>query len=333
LAVPLFLPVYEPGNPYLTLAEMQEQFGVRAIMVNAFFLYRDPQVRRQVLERGIKDHLGFDGLVATDSGAFQAFRQRLFLKNKTIVQFQQDIGADIISPLDVVSSPKDNFSTAEGKLGRTMGRIEEALEIADDAVLMGVQQGGRFMELRRRAARQLVELGVDYIALGSLVPFFSQNHNLEFVGEVVGATRGLVPEGIPLHLYGAGDPLELPFYVALGCDVFDSSAFVHYAEKGSYMTPYGAWPSEVPYDEEFYQCPCPWCGKRGGGAVREDVGLLVRHNLWTALDAVDRTRALLREESLMEFLDEAARYHMMWFPASFLGRSWGLEPPLEEPPP
>jgi 7-cyano-7-deazaguanine tRNA-ribosyltransferase len=321
LSGPLFLPVYEPENPYLSLSEMQEAFGVRAIMVNAFFLYRRKELRRILLERGIKDHLGFHGLVMTDSGAFQAFRSRVYLRNSRIIRFQEDIGADIVSPFDVVTPPWDNLMTAESKLRVTLRRMEEGLALVKRAALAGVQQGGRFLELRRRAAEDLVKLGVSYVALGSLVPFFTRNHNLDFVGQVIAQARPIVPQRTPIHLYGAGDPVELPFYVALGCNVFDSSSFLHYAEKGSYMTPYGAVANGEPLDARAYVCPCAYC-REHGHRVRRDAGLLCRHNLWTVLATMDNVRRLLREGTLLPYLEHVMRVHARWFPSSLLAATW-----------
>lgn len=322
LTAPLFLPVFEPDNPYLSLDEMQEQFGVGGIMINAYFLYRRKELRRSLPERGVKDYLGFDGLVVTDSGAFQALRGRLYLTNKRIVQFQEDIGADVISPLDVVTPPWDNIETAEGKLGVTMRRVEEGLSLARRATLIGVQQGGRFLELRRRAARMLADLRARYVALGSLVPFFTRNHHMKFAGEVITQARAVLPEGVPIHLYGAGDPVELPFYVALGCGVFDSSSYLHYAESGSYMTPYGAVPASQALDEAAHACPCPYCGSHGSHEVRRDASLLCRHNLWTVLSTMDKVRSHLEKGTLPDYLDEVVRVHQEWFPSSMLGPSW-----------
>jgi len=323
LPSPLFLPVYEPGNPYLSLEEMQQAFGVRGIMVNAFFLYRRKELRRILPERGIKDHLGFHGLVMTDSGAFQAFRGRVYLNNSRIIRFQDDIGADIISPFDAVTPPWDNLTTAESKLRVTLKHMKEGLGLVKRAVLAGVQQGGRFLDLRRRAAEDLVKLGVPYVALGSLVPFFTRNHDLSFVAQVIAEARSIVPERTPIHLYGAGDPVELPFYVALGCNVFDSSSYLHYAEKGSYMTPYGAVASGEPLDPQVYACPCAYC-REHGDRVRRDAGLLCRHNLWTVLATVDNVRRLLREGALLPYLEEVAQAHARWFPSSQLPASWRL---------
>ncbi len=321
LRTPLFLPVYEPGATDLTAAELPERFGVRGIMVNAYFLYRRRELRRTLPEEGLKDYLGFDGLVATDSGAFQAFRGRLYLRNRDIVRFQEDIGADVVSPLDVVTPPGDNRKTAEGKLSTTMQRISEALGLVQRATLMGVQQGGRFPELRRRAASGLVEMGVRYLALGSLVPFFTRNHNLEFVGRVIRDARDCAPPEVPIHLYGAGDPVELPFYVALGCEVFDSSSFVHYAGEGAYMTPYGALPAGRSVDNDQFTCSCPWC-IRHGPEVRENLPLLCRHNLWSVMKAVERAGEAAREGRMEELLRDILETHSRWFPDSLLAETW-----------
>ncbi len=329
ISSPLFLPVFEPGNPYISLAEMEADFGVRAVMVNAYFLYRQRELRRTLPERGVKGHLGFDGLVATDSGAFQALRGPLYLSNKRIIQFQEEIGADIISPLDVVTPPSDGMGTAESKLGITLARVEEGLSLVRRSTLIGVQQGGRFLALRQRAAERLAELGCTYVALGSLVPFFTRNHHLGFAGQVISQARSILSESVLIHLYGAGDPLELPFYVALGCDVFDSSSFLHYAEKGAYMTPYGALRAQDrPSAGQAYDCPCPYCRGQGAHAMR-DAALLCRHNLWTVLATVERTRRLLKEDALIGYLDEVVRVHQEWFPESLLGPSWREEPARE----
>ena len=69
-----------------------------------------------------------------------------------------------------------------------------------------------------------MELDPKYVAIGSLVPFFNVNHDLSFVGAVLRDARQVMGPDIPMHVYGAGDPCELPFMVALGANVFDSSS-------------------------------------------------------------------------------------------------------------
>jgi 7-cyano-7-deazaguanine tRNA-ribosyltransferase len=204
-----------------------------------------------------------------------------------------------------------------------MKRIEEGLGLVERGTLIAVQQGGRFLDLRQRAAEGLAGLGVSYVALGSLVPFFTRNHDLRFVGEVIAGARRVLGPSIPLHLYGAGDPLELPFYIALGCDVFDSSSFVHYAENGSYMTPYGALPADRPVPSEW-ACSCRWCGEHGPMGVRSQTGLLCRHNLWVLLAAVRSAGENRQAGALEEYLAAVLETHESWFPDSMLPRSWAV---------
>ena len=76
--------------------------------------------------------------------------------------------------------------------------------------LAGVQQGGRFLDLRRQSVESLMEIGVEYLAIGSLVPFFNKRRNLKFVGDVLRDARRISGPEMPMHVYGAGDPVELP---------------------------------------------------------------------------------------------------------------------------
>ncbi len=321
-STPLFLPVFEPENPFITAQELTDNFGVSGVITNGFLLYKRREIRAALTgpDFDVKRFLGFNGLVVTDSGAFQALSGQLYLKNAKIVRFQEAIGADVISPLDLITPPRDNWKIANRKVNQTLQRVEEALRLVKRSIVIGVQQGGRFLDLRERSIRALVDMGVRYVALGSLVPFFGRNHHIRFAGRVIRQVRALTPPDVPIHLYGAGDPVELPFYVALGCDVFDSSAFVHFARDGWYMTPYGA--SRDPAQVRDYRCPCPYC-QQHGEAVWQDARQLARHNLWTVLDVVRRVGALRASGALDDYLNEVLGRHIHMFADSLLAVSWG----------
>lgn len=322
IPTPLFLPVFQNGNPFVTIPLLEQEFGVRGLITNGFFLYKDRQLKAEVLERGIRDFLGFSGLIMTDSGAFQQFSGPLYLSNKKIIAFQQEIGVDVVSPLDVITTPGDNRTTATKKLDATLKRIREGMGIVDRAVLAGVQQGGKFLELRGRALETLVEFGVQYIALGSLVPFFTKGHHVEFIGKVLKQARRIVPNHVPLHLYGAGDPLEIPFYVALGCDIFDSSSFIHYARGGWYMTPYGALSVKGRAAGDMpYTCPCPYCAEFGPQLWSDEIRLS-HHNLWTILTVLDEAIQRRAAGTLDAYLCHALETHQRWCPESRLRHSW-----------
>lgn len=318
---PLFLPVFERENPYITAQMLKEDFGVRGIITNGFLLYKERSLRETLTlpDRNIKQFYDFDGLVMTDSGAYQALGGRVYVKNRKIIRFQQDIGADVISPFDYITPPRDNWKIANRKLNDTLKNIAQGLEIAERAILAGVQQGGKYMDLRERSVRALVEMDMQYVALGSLVPFFGRNHHIRFAGRVIRQAREIVPPETPIHLYGAGDPVELPFYAALGCDVFDSSSFIHFARGGWYMTPFGA--AQERETVAAYDCSCPYCAKHGA-AVWTDEGLMVLHNLWTIMYVMQHITNLRESGRIEDYLAEVLDKHMRWFPKSQLGPSW-----------
>jgi 7-cyano-7-deazaguanine tRNA-ribosyltransferase len=156
------------------------------------------------------------------------------------------------------------------------------------------------------------------------VPFFNSNHDLEFVGKVLRDARQVAGPDLPIHVYGAGDPAELPFLVALGANVFDSASYAHFARGGWYMTPYGALSEAGPLLAGEYRCPCPTCARDGDvRAVFADPDALLQHNLWTILSTVSKIRGTVAAgESLSSYLRHVLDRHMAWFPNSSLSRSW-----------
>ena len=322
--LPLFLPVYQPKSAIVPIENWETHYGVEGCIVNAYFLYKNRETRAAFMAgEELHRYIGSNGLVMTDSGAFQGFTRQLFLENKKIVAFQEKIGADIVSPLDLVTPPGDNRTVAERKLKVTTKRIREAKALVSRAILAGVQQGGRFLDLRRLSAESLMEIGVEYVAIGSLVPFFNRNRDLSFVGKVLKEAREVISPDIPVHVYGAGDPVELPFMVALGADIFDSSSYGHYAVGGWYMTPFGALSDPGRLIAGEYSCDCHVCSSNDDwNAFFASERSLAAHNLWTILNTIRRIREALSASRLESFLKEILEQHISWFPESSLNPSW-----------
>ncbi|HLP45797.1 MAG TPA: tRNA-guanine transglycosylase [Candidatus Kapabacteria bacterium] len=322
--LPLFFPVYQPKSNLISIDDLKHKFSIEGMIVNGFFLYKDAEVKAQ-LESGltIHDYIGFDGLIMTDSGAFQGLKRPLYLVNKKIVAFQDAIQADIVSPLDLISPPGDNFETARKKLASTCKRIQEAKGIVKHGILAGVQQGGRFLELRHKSMEELMKIGVEYIAIGSLVPFFNKNHNLSTIIKILKDARSVAGNELPIHVYGAGDPVELPFLAALGADIFDSASYGHYAAKGWYMTLYGSLQKDDTDKLKTYACQCDICRELPEiEAIFNDAGKLAGHNLFVIIDTVNQIRHALENNNLENFLDSILKTHEQWFPESSLHKTW-----------
>ncbi|RJO70850.1 tRNA-guanine transglycosylase [Nocardia panacis] len=320
--LPIFLPVFQPHRQNNALLSKKITGPtIDGCIVNSYFLYKQRDIRKQLLESGdLHSYLGFEGLVTTDSGAFQGFTRSLYLDNRDIVRFQDRIGSDVFAPLDLVTPPGDSRNVAESKLAATEKRIRQALPLAERGILAGVQQGGRFMELRRRSVRTLRDLGVSYLALGSLVPFFNRNHDLRFVAEVATDARDVIGPDIPIHLYGSGDPCEIPFLVAAGVNVFDSASYGHFARDGWYMTPFGALRDPGPLVAGEFRCDCPSCVDNPTEFPTGDE--LTLHNLWTICATMDEINRRLDLGTLHDYLEEIMQVHDVWFPTSALRSSW-----------
>lgn len=319
--LPAFLPVHQPQYGPGWLAGWEGGPAVDGCIVNAYFLYKRREVARRLTEQiSLREYVGCAGLIATDSGAFQGFSRPLYLRNRDIVRFQDRIGSDVVAPLDLVTPPKDRRATAQAKLEATHKRVREALPLTQRGILAGVQQGGRFLELRHTSAGFLRDLGVGYVALGSLVPFFNRNHDLRFVATVARDARSVVGGAVPIHLYGAGDPCELPFLVASGVSVFDSASYGHYAKGGWYMTRYGAIRDPGPVRAGEYRCGCPVCQRHPEHLPTGDD--LVAHNLWTICRTMDEIHDRLDAGTLEDHLGHILEVHRSWFPDSMLESSW-----------
>lgn len=323
--LPLFLPVYQPRSSVFQLARSSGDLTIDGLIINSFFLYKQRDLREKLTSgTTLAEFVGFDGLITTDSGAFQGFTRRLYLKNRDIVRFQDRIGADVIAPLDLVTPPGDSRKVSQDKLDATNKRIREALAVAEHGMVAGVQQGGRFLDQRRASTTALMEMGVGYVAIGSLVPFFNRNHDLGFAGQVIREARDTIGPDLPMHIYGAGDPVELPFFTALGATVFDSASYGHYAASGAYMTPFGALTDSGRLAAGEFVCACPQCRQDDGPVgVFADPERLALHNLWTILDTVTGLRRLVRTPGALDArLAEILDVHRVWFPDSRLMASW-----------
>lgn len=329
--LPFFIPVYRPDYSFRLFDQEHFQYGLNAIMVNAFLLFRHRELRTR-FENGytLREHLGgFPGMLCTDSGAFQQLSGRkVELDAQEIVKFQNTIQADVIAPLDLITPPETAYEETLQRMIVSHHRIEEALPQCDYADLSAIQQGGGFYSLRQKHIRDLAAIGFRYYGIGSMVPFFNKNHDLHFTCSVIKDAREVIGPNTAMHVYGAGDPLDMAFMYHAGANVFDSSSYAHYAKGGFYMTPYGAVCKPNECEMLDYRCECPVCRTNSMTKMfHKTEGEILRreHNLFVLLETVrvlgERTRENRLDEYLAEVHDRHLK-HVHLFPNSKLGSSW-----------
>jgi tRNA-guanine family transglycosylase len=328
--LPLFIPVYRPDFSFELFDADTQSYGLNAVMVNSFLLYRDAALRKS-FERGrtLREHIGeFKGLLCTDSGAFQQLSgRRVDLDALEIVRFQNIIQTDIAAPLDLLTPPETSYDETVARMRISQYRIEEAAGICGYSDLAAIQQGGGYFSLRRKHIRQLADIGFSYYGIGSMVPFFNKNHDLAFTCKVIQDAREVIGQVAPMHIYGAGDPLDIVFMYYAGANIFDSSSYAHYAKLGYYMTAYGAVNKRAMLEKLGFVCSCPVCAAYGLADVFDEKNrerLLKRHNLFTILDTI-RVLSELGASDLDKYVSRVYGVHTAnsdIFPNSRLASSW-----------
>ncbi len=336
LTLPEFFPVYNPNKPVVTPKEMKEM-GIRALITNSYIIYKSEELRRRALELGIHSLLGFDGIVMTDSGAYQIYRYGdVEISNREILEFQHAIGSDIGSILDVPMSSEISRAEAEKGVTRTLKNAEEWSELKDGlkgTLWVGTPQGSIHTDLVEYSSRRIRELDFDYNGVGSLKVAL-ERYDFTLQAKHFLLVRSILKSGKPFHFWGIGHPSTFAFFAALGADSFDSAAYALYAEQGRYMTPHGTLQLE---DIEEFPCSCPVCTRYTPKEVRElpredRARLIARHNLYVSISEIRKVREAIRGEWLWELVQERARFHPKLYAAlEYVLKNWGDLLEVREP--
>lgn len=327
LTLPEFFPVYNPNKPVVTPKEMRD-LGVKALITNSYIIYRSTELRDKALELGLHDLLGFDGVIMTDSGAYQIYRYGgVEVTNEEILRFQHAIGSDVGSILDVPMSSEVGRREAEEGVRRTIRNAEEWASLRDaleGTLWVGTPQGSTHSDLVEYSARRIKELDFDYNGVGSLKVAL-ERYDFSLQARHFLLVRSILKAGKPFHFWGIGHPSTFAFFAALGADSFDSAAYALYAEQGRYMTPHGT----LQLDEmEEFPCSCPICSKYTPKELREvpkdeRVRLIAKHNLYVSIAEIKKVREAIRGEWLWELVQERARFHSRLYEAlDYVLKNW-----------
>ncbi len=307
---PLLLPVVNPLHRGVPPRRMMEEFRCRALITNAYIIKKHFGE-----EPGLEVHrlLDYDGVVATDSGAYQILVYgRVETTPEEIVAYQRRIGSDIAVILDHPTGWRSSRRRAGWTVEETLRRAEAALPMieGDETLWIGPVQGGRYIDLVERSAREMARMPFPIYALGSPTEVMERYMFTILVDMIVAAKANLPPDR-PFHLFGAGHPMMFSLAVALGCDMFDSAAYAIYARDERYLLPYG---TARLRDLSYLPCPCPICRRYEADEIREmareeRVRVLTEHNLYASMAEVDAVRQAISEGALWELLEARSRSH------------------------
>ena len=311
IETPALLPVVHP-DPARQAASprwMRETFGLGAVITSAYITWRSPPLQAIARERGIHGLLDFDGPIMTDSGAFQQHAYgSVEITPQESLDFQEAIGSDIATVLDVFTEPEAPREQAAEGLELTLERARAA-RAGRKGLLAVPVQGGAHPELRARSAEAASRIG-DILAVGGVVPLLEQYRFVELVQAVAAARPHLAPDRA-VHLFGAGHPMTFALGALLGVDLFDSSAYIKFARRGALLLADGTVPLTGVRERI---CECALCRERpltdlGELSVGDREVHLARHNLLTSAEEMARVRQAIRDGTLWELVERRATAH------------------------
>jgi len=199
---------------------------------------------------------------------------------------------------------------AEKELEITLERAEEALSARKNLMLNSVVQGSTFPDLRGKCAEIIGKMDFEVYPIGAVVPLL-ENYKYKDVVDIVMASVANLPPSRPRHLMGAGHPMVFALAVAMGCDLFDSAAYILYAQDDRLMMPTGTYKlkdlSEMP-------CSCEICNNYTpddlkGMKKEQRIKLLAQHNLNISFAEIRKIKQAIIDGNLLELVEQRCRAH------------------------
>jgi len=272
----------------------------------------------------------FDGPLFVDSGGFKFLHNdgfdgadfHLEIDQKTALDIQRQLGADVIINLDRPIAPDDSYEERMEKARQTGENIAEFLRLSQDyqaARYLSVHGYNYAMidsflsEVFDIIGPEISRRAFDGIALGGLVP--KKDNKQELITAVSECRQVLDDRGfgdLPFHVLGISNS-AIPLLIALGVDTFDSMAYLHAAVNGKY---HKSLLKDISFREaDFEDCDCAVCSDtvlvdrmEGNAEYQKDMlGPVAMHNLIVQKREVAEIRRRIRQngrEGLIEYIDE-----------------------------
>jgi len=328
---PAFMPVGTLGTiKSLTPDELREA-GVEIILCNTYHLLLRPGRDVIVSMGGLHRFINWPSPILTDSGGFQTYSlqklvrvtedgvsiaspldgTRHFLSPEAIIEIQQDLGSDILMPLDdcpPFPATRKRVERAVHLTNMWVMRSKDSLTRKNQA-LFCIVQGGIFHDLRRRSASELAEISFDGYALGG----FSVGEPSDLREETIHETASCLPEDKPRYLMGMGTPADILKAVMEGIDLFDCVLPTRAARNGLLFTSSG----KISLKRSIYakdpsppdrSCSCYTCSKYSLAYLRHIFlskeilasRLNTIHNVWYYMNIMKTIRTAIQKNKLQE---------------------------------
>jgi 7-cyano-7-deazaguanine tRNA-ribosyltransferase len=310
IETPAYVPVIHPVKQTVPSKKIREM-GFDLVITNAYITKNS--YGNEAITKGIHNVIDFDGAIMTDSGGYQVLEYGdVQVLPPEMANFEKGIMTDFAIPLDKPTGFGLPWKKAESYVNHTLKISKETLINSEDngQIWIGPIQGGEHFDLVSKSTKSLVNIGFKMLALGSPVEFM-ESYEYKLLAQMIVSAKKSMPHSVPLHLFGAGHPLTIPFAVALGCDTFDSASYMLYAKQERYITEDG---TRYLKDIVVFPCNCEICSKYTPDELRqleqkEKINSIALHNLYVIKIEVDKVKQAIHEGRLWEYVIKKARAH------------------------
>jgi 7-cyano-7-deazaguanine tRNA-ribosyltransferase len=314
IETPAYVPVIHPVKQTIPSKKIKD-IGFDLVITNAYITKKN--YGDEAIEKGIHKIIDFDRAVMTDSGGYQVLEYGdVDVLPPDMASFETKILTDFAIPLDKPTGYGLPRKKAEAFVNHTLRVSKETLQNSADngQIWIGPIQGGEHFDLVTKSTKSLVDMGFKMLALGSPVEFM-QSYEYKLLAQMIVSAKKMMPHSIPLHLFGAGHPLTIPFAVALGCDTFDSASYMLYAKQDRYITEDG---TRLISEISVFPCNCEVCSNYTPDELRnldtpEKINQIAIHNLHAIKLEVDKVKQSIHEGRLWEYVIKKARAHPKLF--------------------
>jgi queuine tRNA-ribosyltransferase len=328
---PCFMPVGTQGSVKTLSPRDLEDSGAQVILGNAYHLFLRPGMEVIKKAGGLHKFISWPKPILTDSGGYQIFSLALlrklsdegvefqshidgfkhFLRPEDVVGIQQDLGSDIIMPLDECVHYPCGKEQARLAMERTIDWARRSKEVCHgEGTLFSIVQGATYPDLRKECAERLMEMDFGGYAVGGV----SVGEPQDLIYEIAAMAAAALPREKPRYLMGVGMPEDIVEAVGVGIDMFDCVIPTRYGRNGTAFTSTGKMTvRNAPFIEDFTpldaKCSCYTCRNFSRAYLRhlfntyEILGLhlVSLHNVYFYLQLMRDLRKAIAEDRYLEF--------------------------------
>ena len=300
MITPNLFPVIHPIKNIISPSELID-LGAQCIFTNAYIIFQNKLIRDEATHVGLHKYFNFEGIIATDSGAFQQYMynyDKLDINADEIEDFQEELKPNFCVILDIPVQLTDTYETAKKKILLNIERAKKNRKLRSNGIChwFGPIHGAKYLDLIKFSTNKMNDLDFDIYAIGGLVKTF-----IDYRFDIALKNLLIVKENItpnkPIHMFGLGLPQFFSLAVACGCDLMDSAAYILYAKENRYFT-LSTGTKQLDELEEF-PCHCPICSNYSPKELRSfnddlKTELLAKHNLYLSFSELRTIRQAIK---------------------------------------